>query len=124
MSLKQRWGTNFEPRAAGARADAPLTGAPARAGRHRQEIAPADNERLEYLGDAVLGLVVAEMLFAMHPEWREGELTRIRSGLVSRQHMAKVARRLTWASICVSAAVRRAAACAAEAPCSRIPWKL
>lgn len=53
--------------------------------------APADNERLEYLGDAVLGLVVAETLFALHPEWREGELTRIRSGLVSRQYMAKVA---------------------------------
>ena len=53
--------------------------------------APVDNERLEYLGDAVLGLVVAEALFALHPEWREGELTRIRSGLVSRQHMAKVA---------------------------------
>jgi len=52
---------------------------------------PADNERLEYLGDAVLGLVVAEALFALHPEWREGELTRIRSGLVSRQHMAQVA---------------------------------
>jgi ribonuclease III len=53
--------------------------------------APVDNERLEFLGDAVLGLVVAETLFTLHPEWREGELTRIRSGLVSRQHMAKVA---------------------------------
>jgi ribonuclease III len=53
--------------------------------------APADNERLEFLGDAVLGLVVAEALFTLHPEWREGELTRIRSGLVSRQHLAKVA---------------------------------
>lgn len=50
-----------------------------------------DNERLEFLGDAVLGLVVAEALFVAHPEWREGELTRVRSGLVSRQHMAKVA---------------------------------
>jgi ribonuclease-3 len=50
-----------------------------------------DNERLEYLGDAVLGLVVAETLYAEHPEWREGELTRIRSGLVSRQRMAQVA---------------------------------
>jgi ribonuclease-3 len=50
-----------------------------------------DNERLEYLGDAVLGLVVAEVLYAEHPEWREGELTRIRSGLVSRQRMAQVA---------------------------------
>jgi ribonuclease-3 len=50
-----------------------------------------DNERLEYLGDAVLGLVVADALYAEHPEWREGELTRIRSGLVSRLHMAQVA---------------------------------
>lgn len=50
-----------------------------------------DNERLEFLGDAVLGLVVAEALFALHPEWQEGELTRVRSQLVSRQHMAEVA---------------------------------
>ncbi len=50
-----------------------------------------DNERLEFLGDAVLGLVVGEALFLMHPEWREGELTRVRAQLVSRQHMAQVA---------------------------------
>ena len=50
-----------------------------------------DNERLEFLGDAVLSLVVAESLFGLHPDWREGELTRVRAQLVSRQHMAKVA---------------------------------
>ena len=50
-----------------------------------------DNERLEFLGDAVLGLVVGEALFLSHPEWQEGELTRVRSQLVSRQHMAEVA---------------------------------
>lgn len=50
-----------------------------------------DNERLEFLGDAVLGLVVAEALFEMHPEWSEGELTRVRAQLVNRQHMAQVA---------------------------------
>ncbi len=50
-----------------------------------------DNERLEFLGDAVLNLVVAEALFELHPEWHEGELTRVRSQLVSRQHMAEVA---------------------------------
>jgi len=50
-----------------------------------------DNERLEFLGDAVLGLSVAEALFLLHPEWREGELTRVRSQLVSRQHLADVA---------------------------------
>lgn len=50
-----------------------------------------DNERLEFLGDAVLGLVVAESLFLLHPEWHEGELTRVRALLVSRKHMAVVA---------------------------------
>jgi ribonuclease-3 len=50
-----------------------------------------DNERLEFLGDAVLGLVVAEGLFESHPEWQEGELTRLRAQLVSRRHMAEVA---------------------------------
>jgi ribonuclease-3 len=52
---------------------------------------PGDNERLEYLGDAVLGLVVAEALFKAHPKWQEGELTRVRAQLVSREHIASVA---------------------------------
>jgi ribonuclease-3 len=51
-----------------------------------------DNERLEFLGDAVLGLVVAEALFKLHPEWHEGELTRVRAELVSRKHLAEVAK--------------------------------
>jgi ribonuclease III len=50
-----------------------------------------DNERLEFLGDAVVNLVVAEALFTAHPEWQEGELTRVRAQLVSRQYMASVA---------------------------------
>ena len=50
-----------------------------------------DNERLEFLGDAVIGLVVAELLFSGHPDWHEGELTRVRAQLVSRLHMAQVA---------------------------------
>lgn len=50
-----------------------------------------DNERLEFLGDAVLGLVIGEALFLGHPEWQEGELTRVRAQLVSRHHMAEVA---------------------------------
>lgn len=53
--------------------------------------ASGDNERLEFLGDSVLNLVVAEALFAGHPEWDEGELTRVRAQLVSRLHMAEVA---------------------------------
>jgi ribonuclease-3 len=50
-----------------------------------------DNERLEFLGDAVLGLVTADALYQLHLEWNEGELTRVRALLVSRKHMAEVA---------------------------------
>ncbi len=53
-----------------------------------------DNEQLEFLGDAVLGLVVAEALYRAHPEMSEGQLTRLRSALVSRKHMGQVANRL------------------------------
>ena len=50
-----------------------------------------DNERLEFLGDAVLGLVVAESLYRRYPELAEGALTRLRGALVSRRHLAVVA---------------------------------
>ena len=63
-------------------------------GTEEDRAAAVDNERLEFLGDAVLGLVVAEMMYLLYPEWREGELTRVRAQLVSRQHMAEVAARL------------------------------
>ncbi len=52
------------------------------------------NERLEFLGDAVLGLVIAHELFATHPEWAEGELTRARAALVNQHALAQVARSL------------------------------
>ena len=49
------------------------------------------NERLEFLGDAVLELIVTEELYLRYPEKPEGELTPIRSALVNYQMMAKVA---------------------------------
>lgn len=54
----------------------------------------ADNEQLEFLGDAVLGLAVAESLFRRFPDSREGELTRLRASLVSRRHLGEVASRI------------------------------
>jgi len=51
----------------------------------------ADNEQLEFVGDAVLGLVVAESLFHRFSASREGELTRLRASLVSRRHLGEVA---------------------------------
>lgn len=50
-----------------------------------------DNEQLEFLGDAVLGLVVTEQLFRVYPEFSEGAWTRLRSQFVSRPHLARVA---------------------------------
>jgi ribonuclease-3 len=54
----------------------------------------SDNEQLEFVGDAVLGLAVAESLFRRFPGSREGELTRLRSSLVSRRHLGEVAARI------------------------------
>jgi ribonuclease III len=54
----------------------------------------ASNERLEFLGDAILGFVVCEMLFHQFPEYLEGELTKIKSVVVSRQTCAKISEAL------------------------------
>lgn len=53
-------------------------------------------ERLEYLGDAVLELVVSRELFTLFPKSDEGELTKLRSGIVSRQHLAELCEQLGW----------------------------
>lgn len=58
-----------------------------------QEASP-HNERLEFLGDAVLGLVVSESIAAIFPCCTEGELSKIKAGLISRATLAKAAGRL------------------------------
>ena len=52
------------------------------------------NERLEFLGDSVLGFVTAEFLFVHHPDLPEGDLTRIRAALVCEQSLYEVACKL------------------------------
>ncbi len=52
------------------------------------------NERLEFLGDAILGAIVCELLFRKFPEYLEGDLTRIKSVVVSRRTCAKISQRL------------------------------
>ncbi len=52
------------------------------------------NERLEFLGDAILGAVIAELLFKMYPYKDEGFLTEMRSKIVSRSNLNQLARRL------------------------------
>ena len=64
-----------------------------RALRHRSAGTP-HNERLEFLGDAVLGMLIAEHLYAQFPGADEGQLTRTRASLVNRDTLAGVAREL------------------------------
>src|SRR5579862_2188289 len=52
------------------------------------------NERLEFLGDAILGAIICEILYHRFPDFPEGELTRIKSSLVSRSTCAVVAGQL------------------------------
>lgn len=54
----------------------------------------SSNERLEFLGDSILGMVVAEHLYRNHPHVPEGELTRIRAALVCEDSLARTARLL------------------------------
>jgi len=54
--------------------------------------APASNERLEFLGDAVLGLIVAEKLYQDFPHLTEGEMTKLRAALVRRDTLTRMAR--------------------------------
>ncbi|NDU92964.1 MAG: ribonuclease III, partial [Ferrovum sp.] len=60
---------------------------------HRSR-AVRNNERLEFLGDSVLNLVVAQILFDRHPQLPEGELSRIRAGLVNREALLQIAQKL------------------------------
>lgn len=57
-------------------------------------LARESNQRLEFLGDAVLGMIIAEHLYKEYPKKPEGELTKIRAALVCEQSLAKRAREL------------------------------
>ena len=58
------------------------------------ETSVESNERLEYLGDAILGCVVARVLYDMFPNHTEGELSKLRSSIVSRANFARYAQKL------------------------------
>ena len=62
---------------------------------HRLE----SNERMEFLGDAILGCVVCEYLFSTYPDLLEGELTKIKSAVVSRRVCAQISQELDLCSL-------------------------
>lgn len=54
----------------------------------------ASNERMEFLGDAVLGLITCEQLYLRFPEYQEGDLTKVKSAVVSRRTCARISKLL------------------------------
>jgi len=54
----------------------------------------SDNQRLEFMGDAVLGLVIGEFLMEQSPDMKEGDLSKMRAGLVSEPGLATMARKI------------------------------
>ena len=59
------------------------------------DLAPTSNERLEFLGDAVLDLVVAQNLYQNFPQFNEGEMTKLRAALVRQDTLAHMARAIS-----------------------------
>lgn len=55
---------------------------------------PEDNEQLEFLGDAILGFVTSETLLERFPQFREGQLSKLRAHLVSEKHLIRAAKQL------------------------------
>jgi ribonuclease-3 len=66
----------------------------ASAGVSRDGVSSGDNENLEFLGDAVLGLVTSEVLFHRFPEFQEGQLSKLRAHLVGQRHLLRVAEQM------------------------------
>jgi ribonuclease III len=87
--LEAQLGYRFKDRAL---LDRALTHSSVRAGQRHGKIAEADNERLEFLGDRVLGLAVAELLTETFGAANEGDLARRFNGLVRGETCAQVAR--------------------------------
>jgi ribonuclease-3 len=61
-----------------------------------KSVSPQSNERLEFIGDSVIGMIVAEYLYLKYPEDNEGFLTRVRTKIVSSQALAKFAKELKF----------------------------
>lgn len=62
---------------------------------------PKNNERLEYLGDAILSFIIAEALYARFPEVKEGKLSRLRSSLVKGVTLAEIGRELQLGEVLI-----------------------
>lgn len=97
-ALEERLGYKFSARELLHRALTHSSAVPELRGSSAQETGtvppPADNERFEFLGDAVLGLLASEYLLANFPEWSEGQLSKSRAQIVNAGSLEAAARRL------------------------------
>ena len=82
-----------------------------------------DNERLEFLGDAVLDFIVGAWLYNHYPEMPEGDLTRMRSALVHTEQLADFARSIRLGTPCGWVEVRRRREGGNAQPCYATPSK-
>ncbi|MGI8739364.1 MAG: ribonuclease III [Gammaproteobacteria bacterium] len=78
-----------------------LAGASFRAAVTHRSAGGGNNERLEYLGDAVLGMLIAEHLYRLHPNASEGDLSRLRAKLVRGETLAGIAKELHLSDLLV-----------------------
>ena len=90
---------------------------------HRQE-AGGDNERLEFLGDAVLELSSSEFLYLEYPEMPEGDMTKLRASLVCEPTLAMCAREMNLPDYLLLGKERSIPADVFGIPLYRTPWKL
>lgn len=72
-----------------------------RSSANEQSGAVADNQRLEFFGDSILGFLISHALYKRFPEAREGELTRMRAALVDEQNLSLIAARLELGSFLI-----------------------
>lgn len=92
--LEEKLGVRFKNRALLERALTHSSAVPdLRAGKDESQ-QPGDNERLEFLGDAVLDLLASEYLLENFPDWSEGQLSKSRARLVNARALERAARRL------------------------------
>lgn len=61
-----------------------------------------DNQRLEFLGDAVLEIILSEYLFQLYPDAKEGELTKMRSAMVNQHSLAALSRKIELGSFMIT----------------------
>ena len=81
------------------------------------------NERFEFLGDALLGMFIADELFMKFPEAAESDLTRLRSSLVKQETLAQLARQLDLEVKSGSALVKIKVEEGRRSHSWRIPWR-